>query len=166
MIVHHRAGEFVSGAMNRQYRPMFNFGVPLTTMTAGVFTGAYLWDGLLALIPAAGLLFTYGVNLKGRKNRIHPYALKKPNALTESWVLELQDIYFHIPPEHKEAVAGLLEGAYRQIEIGNIDLVNPRLEKARALQKVIVRLNEELDTREDMLAVDSHVRAMQRALEA
>lgn len=166
MIVHHRAGEFVSGAMNRQYRPMFNFGVPLVAGTAGLFAGGFLWDGLLALIPAAGLLFTYGVNVKGRKNRIRPYALNKPNALTESWVLELQDIYFHIPPEHKEAVAGLLEGAYRQIEIGNINLVNPRLEKARALQKVIVKLNEQLDTRDDIAAVDSHVRAMQRALEA
>lgn len=166
MIVNHRAGEFVSGAMSGQFRPAFNIGVPALFLAIGGGTGIPLWDGLYFVVPAVGVLGTYWVNLKARKHRIRPYALKRPSKLTENWVLELQDIYFRMPPEHKPVVAGLLDGAYEQIERGNTDAVNPRLEKARAFQKAIVSINERLDTQEDVKAVDQHVRAMQRAIEA
>lgn len=166
MIINHRAGEFVSGMMSRQFRTPFNIGVPLVSTLVGVGTGAWLWDGLAVIVPAAGGLFTYGVNLKARRHRVRPYELKRPTALTGEWVLELQDIYFRMPKEHRAPVEALLDGAYEQIERGNIDAVNPRLEKARGLQRAIVRLNEQLDTQEDIKAVESHVRAMQRAIEA
>lgn len=166
MIVNHRAGEFVSGMMSRQFRGPFNVGVPFVSTLAGAGTGAWLWDGLFFIVPAAGFVFTYGVNLRARRFRVRPFALKKPTKLTDEWVLELQDIFFHMPPEHRAPVEALLDGAYEQIERGNIDAVNPRLEKARALQRAIVSINEQLDTRDDLKTVDSHVRAMHRAIEA
>lgn len=166
MIVHHRAGEFVSGMMSHQFRTPFNVTVPMVSLMAGAGTGAWLWDGLFFAVPAAGLLFTYGVNLRARKFRVHEFELKKPTKQTSEWVIELQDIFFHMPKEHRAPVEGLLNGAYEQIERGNIDAVNPRLEKARGLQRAIVRMNEQLDTQEDVKAVETHVRAMQRAIEA
>lgn len=166
MIVHHRAGEFVSGVMSRQYRPAFNVVVPVVGTVAG---GVTAWATLnLAgyLVAGGAAAFTYAVNLRGRRNRIRPYELAKPTKLTEDWILELQDIYFHMPKAHREPIAGLLNGAYEQIEHGNIDAVNPRLEKARALKQAIVSHNASLDTREDIQAVDQHVRALKRAIEA
>ncbi len=163
MIVHHQAGEFTAGLMSRQYRPAFNTG-------ATVFTTASLnlmWiDMTMGLVPAVLAAGAYLVNWRGRRNRVRPSELKKPTRLTEDQILELQDIHFHMPKEHQHLTERLLLGAYEQIERGNIDAVNPRLEKARQLRAGLLAINARLDQQEDIKEVETQQRAMLRAIEA
>lgn len=166
MIVHHRAGEKLSGLMSRQYRSTFNGGAALVAAGGTPLMGLLVWQPFLWIWPASVAGGAYLVNLVGRVNRIRPYELKKPDKVVEDEILELQDIYFHMPREHRKTVEGLLLAAYQQVERGNMPAVAFRLEAARKFRGSVLEYNAKSDDMSDIKSVVAAQQAMHRAIEA
>lgn len=166
MIVDHKAGEKVAGFMSRQYRTAFNAGAAATAAAGSTLGWLLIADPMLWAWPTGVAVVAYGVNLRGRRHRIPTYELKKPTKDTEDEILELQDIHFHMPAEHQHLTDKLLNGAYEQISLGNVDAVQPRLQQARALRSSIVAHNAQLDTKEDIKEVQLAQKRMALQLEA
>jgi hypothetical protein len=166
VIVHHKSGELVSGLMSRQYRTVFNVGVPVAGGVAGVVAGWLGPDFLFWLTPAAAVGGVYVTNATGRMRRIKPGKLGKITKTHEDEVLELQDIFFRMPSEHQKPIDDLLEGAYEQIRRGNPNGIQPRLQQARFYRDGVLFYVSSADPKEDVQAAVRAETALRRALTA
>lgn len=164
MIVHHRSGELVSGMMSRQYRTAFNIGMPVAGGVAGVLSGWLGPDFLFWAAPAGAVGAAYLTNAVGRLRRIKPGKLGKLTKDHEDEILELQDIYFRLPPEHQQPVDDLLEGAYEQIRRGNPNGIQPRLQTARKFKEGVMFYVSSVDPKDDIISAEQAERALRRAL--